>query len=33
MYTMLNDASEIAAKQSLDVMVELYRSHVWCDTI
>jgi protein SDA1 len=31
MYTMLRDESEIAAKKSLDVMVELYQRRVWTD--
>jgi len=29
MYTMLNDPSEIAAKKSLDVMIDLYRKRIW----
>lgn len=28
-FTMLKDDSEIAAKKSLDIMVELYRKRVW----
>lgn len=31
MYTMLKDNSPIAAKMSLDVMIELYRRNVWRD--
>lgn len=31
MYAMLQDASEVAAKRSLDVMIELYRRGVWQD--
>ncbi|CAN0280857.1 unnamed protein product, partial [Phaeothamnion confervicola] len=31
MYTMIGDASEVAAKRSLDVIVELYRRRVWTD--
>lgn len=31
MYTMLQDASEVAAKRSLDVMVDLYRRGIWQD--
>ena len=31
MYTMLRDTNVIAAKKSLDVMVELYRKNVWND--
>eukprot|EP00047_Mylnosiga_fluctuans_P003731 m.230644 g.230644 ORF g.230644 m.230644 type:complete len:691 (-) comp12092_c0_seq1:145-2217(-) len=31
MYTMLSDDNAIAAKKSLDVMVELYRKRVWND--
>jgi protein SDA1 len=29
MYTMMSDPNEMAAKQSLKVMVELYRKHIW----
>ncbi|XP_064636472.1 protein SDA1 homolog [Lineus longissimus] len=32
MYTMLRDSNAIAAKMSLDVMVELYRRNVWNDS-
>ncbi|CAH2301491.1 SDA1 homolog [Pelobates cultripes] len=32
MYTMLRDSNVIAAKISLDVMVELYRRNIWNDT-
>ncbi|CAN0400965.1 unnamed protein product, partial [Discosporangium mesarthrocarpum] len=28
-FTMLRDDSEIAAKKSLDIMVDLYRKRVW----
>lgn len=28
-FTMLKDDSEIAAKKSLDIMVQLYRKRVW----
>lgn len=31
MYTMLTESHEIAAKKSLDVMIELYRRHIWND--
>eukprot|EP00842_Homolaphlyctis_polyrhiza_P007038 jgi/Hompol1/923/HPOL_002599-RA len=31
MYTMLGDTSEIAAKKSLEVMIELYKKNVWND--
>ena len=31
MYTMLRDSSAVAAKKSLDVMVELYRKNIWND--
>lgn len=31
MYTMLRDNNPIAAKKSLDVMVELYRKNIWND--
>ena len=31
MYTMLRDTNVIAAKKSLDVMVELYRKNIWND--
>ncbi|KXS09179.1 hypothetical protein M427DRAFT_105875 [Gonapodya prolifera JEL478] len=31
MYTMLGDAHEIAAKKSLDVMIDLYKKNVWND--
>ena len=31
MFTMLKDSNKIAAKTSLDVMVELYRKNVWRD--
>jgi len=31
MYTMLRDNNVIAAKKSLDVMVELYRKNIWND--
>lgn len=30
MYTMLNDTSDVAAKKSLDVMIDLYRKRIWC---
>ena len=29
MYTMLQDSNKIAAKMSLDVMMELYRKNTW----
>ena len=29
MYTMLSDANPVAAKMSLDVMMEMYRKNVW----
>eukprot|EP01106_Pelomyxa_sp_JSP_P000305 TRINITY_DN1045_c0_g1_i2.p1 TRINITY_DN1045_c0_g1~~TRINITY_DN1045_c0_g1_i2.p1 ORF type:complete len:664 (-),score=157.16 TRINITY_DN1045_c0_g1_i2:256-2247(-) len=32
MYTMLNDPTEIAARKSLDVMIDLYKQHVWNDS-
>lgn len=32
MYTMLSDPHPIAAKKSLDVMIELYRKNVWQDS-
>lgn len=32
MYTMLSDSNTIAAKMSLDVMIELYKKNVWNDT-
>ncbi|XP_076614154.1 protein SDA1 homolog [Chaetodon auriga] len=32
MYTMLRDSNPIAAKISLDVMVELYKRNIWNDT-
>ncbi|XP_028397743.1 protein SDA1 homolog isoform X2 [Dendronephthya gigantea] len=31
MYTMLNDSNLVAAKKSLDVMVELYKKNIWKD--
>ena len=31
MFTMLKDSHKIAAKTSLDVMIELYRKNVWKD--
>ncbi|KAH6581659.1 hypothetical protein BASA60_002321 [Batrachochytrium salamandrivorans] len=31
MYTMLNDTNEVAAKKSLEVMIELYKKNVWND--
>ena len=31
MYKMLNDTSDVAAKKSLEVMVELYKKNVWND--
>ncbi|XP_041359788.1 protein SDA1 homolog [Gigantopelta aegis] len=31
MYTMLRDSNAVAAKMSLDVMIELYRRNVWND--
>lgn len=31
MYTMLKDSNAVAAKKSLDVMIELYRKNVWHD--
>ena len=31
MYTMLRDNNAIAAKKSLDVMIELYRRNIWKD--
>ncbi|KAJ3287922.1 Protein SDA1, partial [Borealophlyctis nickersoniae] len=31
MYTMLKDTNEIAAKKSLEVMIELYKKNVWND--
>ncbi|CAG2254465.1 SDA1 [Mytilus edulis] len=31
MYTMLKDSNPIAAKMSLDVMIELYRRNIWRD--
>ena len=31
MYTMLNDSDLLAAKKSLDAMVELYKKNVWKD--
>ena len=31
MYTMLRDNNPVAAKKSLDVMVELYHRNVWND--
>ena len=31
MYTMLKDSNAVAAKMSLDVMVELYRKNIWND--
>jgi protein SDA1 len=30
MYTMLSDANAMAAKLSLDAMVQLYRKSIWC---
>ncbi|XP_052282348.1 protein SDA1 homolog isoform X6 [Dreissena polymorpha] len=32
MYTMLKDNNPVAAKMSLDVMIELYRRNIWKDT-
>lgn len=32
MYTMIKDTSEIAAKKSLEVMMELYKKNVWNDS-
>ncbi|XP_030836828.1 protein SDA1 homolog [Strongylocentrotus purpuratus] len=32
MYTMLTDNSSVAAKMSLDVMIELYQKNIWNDT-
>ncbi|XP_041460227.1 protein SDA1 homolog [Lytechinus variegatus] len=32
MYTMLTDNSSVAAKMSLDVMIELYKKNIWNDT-
>ena len=29
MYTMLKDENEIAAKMSLEIMIELYKKNVW----
>jgi len=31
MYTMLSDSNAVAAKKSLDVMIELYRRNIWKD--
>ena len=31
MYTMLRDSNAIAARKSLDVMIELYRRNIWQD--
>ena len=31
MFTMLKDSHKMAAKTSLDVMIELYRKNVWRD--
>ena len=31
MYTMLKDSNSMAAKKSLDVMVELYKKNIWKD--
>ena len=31
MFTMLKDSHKIAAKTSLDVMIELYRKNIWRD--
>ena len=31
MFTMLKDSNKVAAKTSLDVMIELYRKNVWRD--
>ena len=31
MYTMLRDNNPVAAKKSLDVMIELYRKNIWKD--
>ena len=31
MYTMLKDSNLLAAKKSLDVMIELYKKNVWKD--
>ncbi|KAL6050506.1 hypothetical protein QOT17_019758 [Balamuthia mandrillaris] len=32
MYTMLADTNEVAAKKSVDVMIELYRKRIWNDS-
>jgi len=29
MFSMLKDSNELAAKKSLDVMIELYRKNIW----
>ncbi len=29
MYTMLADSSPIAARMSLDIMVEMYKKNIW----
>ncbi len=29
MYTMLNDSNEMAARKSLQVMIDLYKKNVW----
>lgn len=31
MYSMLKDSHEIAARKSLDVIIELYKRGIWCD--
>uniref|UniRef100_A0A0E9QLZ4 Protein SDA1 n=1 Tax=Anguilla anguilla TaxID=7936 RepID=A0A0E9QLZ4_ANGAN len=31
MYTMLRDSNAVAAKISLDVMVDLYKRNIWND--
>lgn len=31
MYTILNDSHALAAKKSLDVMIELYQKNIWRD--
>ena len=30
LFTMMADENEMAARKSLDVMMELYRRRVWC---
>lgn len=32
MYSMLQDSSPVAAKMSLDVLIELYRKNIWNNT-